>query len=129
MLLVIPALILVVPRSGTTGAAAVWAGLNAGYVIFGAPLSFRKLMPTEMGRWYLRDTAIPLASALGACLAVRAAATIAPSTRSVDVILLLAAGVTTLLSPPRPSSARRPSPCSAVPCRDGAAPDAPFALE
>ena len=98
ILLVIPALILVVPRSGTTGAAAVWAGLNAGYVIFGAQVSFRTLMPTEMGRWYLRDTAIPLASALAACMAVRAAGTIAPSTRMIDLILLIAAGVTTLLA-------------------------------
>jgi hypothetical protein len=76
----------------------VWAGLNAGYVIFGAQVSFRTLMPTEMGRWYLRDTAIPLASALAACMAVRAAGTIAPSTKAVDVILLIAAGVATLLA-------------------------------
>jgi hypothetical protein len=95
---VIPALILVVPRSGTTGAAVVWAGLNAGYVIFGAPVSFRRLMPTEMGRWYLRDTAVPLASALAACLAVRAAGTIAPSTKTIDVIVLIATGVATLLA-------------------------------
>jgi hypothetical protein len=95
ILLVIPALILVVPRSGTTGAAAVWAGLNAGYVIVGAPLSFQKLMPTEMGRWYVRDTAVPLASALAACLAVRAAGSIVPPSKPADTILLIAAGVAT----------------------------------
>jgi O-antigen/teichoic acid export membrane protein len=98
VLLVIPALILVVPRSGTVGAAAVWAGLNAGYVIFWAPLSFRKLMPTEMGRWYVCDTAIPLATALATCLAVRAVGTIAPATKPTDLLLLIAAGTATFLA-------------------------------
>jgi O-antigen/teichoic acid export membrane protein len=98
ILVVIPALILVVPRAGMTGAAAVWAGLNAGYVLIGAPLSFRRLMPSEMGRWYARDIVLPLGSALAACLAIRTAGSLAAPTKTVDFVLLFTAGVGTLLT-------------------------------
>jgi O-antigen/teichoic acid export membrane protein len=98
ILLVIPALIVVVPWAGMTGAAAVWAGLNAGYVLVGAQLSFRRLMPAEMGSWYVRDIAIPLASALAACLAVRAIGQVAEPTSVRDTVLLGVGGVGTLLS-------------------------------
>jgi O-antigen/teichoic acid export membrane protein len=72
ILVVVPALLLVVPRFGMTGAAGVWAALNASYVIVGAPLSFRRLLRSEQRTWYLRDLAAPSLAALAACGAVRA---------------------------------------------------------
>lgn len=70
---VVPALILVVPKFGMTGAAGVWAALNAFYVLVGAPLSFRRLLRGEQRRWYLRDLAAPIGAALAAGALVRAA--------------------------------------------------------
>jgi O-antigen/teichoic acid export membrane protein len=98
ILLVIPALLFAVPWAGTTGAAAVWAVLNAGYLLIGAPISFAKMMPKEMTRWYLHDLGIPLGSALVACLSIRAIGSIAIPLGLTDSIVLPAAVVTTLLT-------------------------------
>lgn len=70
---VVPALILVVPKFGMTGAAGVWVALNASYVLVGAPLSFRRLLRGEQHRWYLRDLAAPIGAALAVGALVRAA--------------------------------------------------------
>jgi O-antigen/teichoic acid export membrane protein len=70
---VVPTLMLVVPKFGMTGAAGVWAALNASYVLVGAPLSFRRLLRGEQRRWYLRDLAAPIGAALAAGALVWAA--------------------------------------------------------
>jgi O-antigen/teichoic acid export membrane protein len=53
--LLIPAIFLVTPYYGATGAAWVWALLNAGYVTIGMHYMYKKLLPTEKWRWYLHD--------------------------------------------------------------------------
>jgi O-antigen/teichoic acid export membrane protein len=49
---IIPAILWAVPRFGTIGAAWVWLGLNAGYVLVGMHFMHRKLLPGEKWRWY-----------------------------------------------------------------------------
>jgi len=74
ILILIPALIIAVPRAGIVGASAAWAGLNAGYVVFCAPPFFRRQLPNEMARWYSRDLLMPIGSAFAASIAVRVGA-------------------------------------------------------
>jgi O-antigen/teichoic acid export membrane protein len=72
MAAVVPALLVVAPSYGKNGAAAVWLGLNVGYICVYAPLSLRALMPNEIPTWWRRDLLTPLFTALIVCLAARA---------------------------------------------------------
>jgi O-antigen/teichoic acid export membrane protein len=96
ILLVVPALILVVPRAGMAGAAAIWAALNMGYVLTAAPLTFRRLMPGEMFSWYVHDTVIPLAAGFTVCLMLRAASPFDGTSATQQVILVLSSAIATL---------------------------------
>lgn len=60
----VPAILVFVPRYGPLAAAWVWFTLNAGYVLVVIALMHRRLLPTEMGRWYREDVAVPLALAM-----------------------------------------------------------------
>ena len=60
---VVPAILLTVPKFGAIGAAWVWVALNAGYVLLEISLMHRRLLPGEKWRWYREDVAIPLAAA------------------------------------------------------------------
>jgi O-antigen/teichoic acid export membrane protein len=55
VLVYIPCLFLVVPSFGSLGAAWLWAGINAFFIIVALPFMHRKLMPGELGRWYRQD--------------------------------------------------------------------------
>jgi len=59
----VPALISLSYLRGALGAATVWPALNLGYVIFMVPLMHRRLIPREMGRWYLEDVLLPMVAA------------------------------------------------------------------
>lgn len=63
-LLLAPALVVLAARYGTTGAATVWPALNLSFVIIMVPLMHRRLLRTEMGRWYREDVIVPAAAAL-----------------------------------------------------------------
>jgi len=65
------AIVLLVQRWGTVGAAASWIGLNAGYVLFEIPVMHRRLLRSEMWRWYIVDVALPLGIALPLLLVAR----------------------------------------------------------
>jgi hypothetical protein len=93
---VIPTLILVVPRVGVDGAAAVWATLNLGYFLVVAPLTFRRLMPDDLAAWYLRDTVIPFVTGFFACLIVRAAEPLLEAYKIYDLVLVLIGGSVTI---------------------------------
>jgi O-antigen/teichoic acid export membrane protein len=66
--IVVPALVLSVPHFGSIGAAAVWASLNMGYLIFEIPLMHRRLLKDFLRSWYFQCVVIPLAltTAIGA---------------------------------------------------------------
>jgi O-antigen/teichoic acid export membrane protein len=63
--LLLPAILLIVPRYGAVGAAATWLVLNCGYLLFTVQLMHRRLLPAEKLRWYGRDVARPVAVAFG----------------------------------------------------------------
>ena len=62
--IIVPLLFWLVPLYGAKGAAWVWLGINASYIIVSIPLMHRKLIPTEKWRWYLQDITLPLLAAI-----------------------------------------------------------------
>jgi hypothetical protein len=58
--LIAPAILWVVPRYGSEGAAWVWVSLNAGYVLLGIHFMYRKILTSEKWRWYSQDVIKPL---------------------------------------------------------------------
>lgn len=69
--LLVPMLFLVVPRHGGIGAAWVWVGLNAGYMLIGIHFMHLRVLPWEKWRWYGRDVIAPASAALATALACR----------------------------------------------------------
>ncbi|MFZ4688903.1 MAG: lipopolysaccharide biosynthesis protein [Polymorphobacter sp.] len=61
----VPLLLWAVPVYGPVAAAAVWVCINIFYVLVQIPLMHRRLLPGELGRWYLFDVAMPVAAAAG----------------------------------------------------------------
>jgi len=57
--LAFPALIFMATTYGAIGGAAVWAGLNALYLLVGIPVTHRKLLPGATHEWLLHDVAMP----------------------------------------------------------------------
>lgn len=69
--LLVPAIIVTVPRYGALGAARVWVVLNLGYLLFEIPLMHRRLLRAEKWRWYREDVVFPLAAAAATVLLCR----------------------------------------------------------
>ena len=63
--LLVPAIYLGVSKFGALAAAIIWIFLNVGYIIVAVPLMHRKLLRTEMWRWYVQDISVPAIAALG----------------------------------------------------------------
>jgi len=57
--LAFPALIFMATTYGAIGGAAVWAGLNALYLLVGIPVTHRILLPGATREWLLHDVAMP----------------------------------------------------------------------
>ena len=64
IIVLVPAILLVVPKLGAIGAAWIWVTLNVGYLLFYVLLMHRRLLPSDKWRWYSQDVGIPLATAL-----------------------------------------------------------------
>jgi O-antigen/teichoic acid export membrane protein len=64
ILLVVPVLLVVVPKYGAMGAAWTWLSLNVFLVIAVIPRLHRRLLTAEMKRWWLQDVTFPLLAAL-----------------------------------------------------------------
>lgn len=62
VIVLVPLLILITPYFGPTGAACVWVGLNAFYVIFAAQLMYQKILASEKWPWYINDLLQPLST-------------------------------------------------------------------
>lgn len=60
VLVLVPALFWSASNYGAVGAAWVWLGLNLGYVTLGVPLMHRKVLPEEIGKWFMNDLVSPL---------------------------------------------------------------------
>ena len=68
----VPMLLWLVPSYGGRGAAMVWIVINAGFLLFQAPVMHRRILPGHLARWYAIDLAVPIAAA-AAGMAVAAA--------------------------------------------------------
>jgi O-antigen/teichoic acid export membrane protein len=65
--LVVPALVLAVPRFGMTGAAFVWLVLQGLLLLVLAPLVLCRIAPGHMSNWITRDCILPIAAAAASC--------------------------------------------------------------
>lgn len=59
VMLLVPAILILVPRFGMEVAAIVWVFLNLGYVVIQAPLMHRNILKGELRSWYARDIGLP----------------------------------------------------------------------
>lgn len=60
VLVLVPSLLIVVPKYGGAGAAILWVLLNLGYLFLGMHFMFSRMMTEQKLRWYLTDIALPL---------------------------------------------------------------------
>ncbi len=58
--IIIPAILLVVPRYGAIGAAWIWVALNAGYLLIAVHFMYRRLIPDQKWQWYRESVVSPL---------------------------------------------------------------------
>jgi O-antigen/teichoic acid export membrane protein len=72
VVILLPAIMLTVPRAGAEAAAWIWICLNAGYVLMQIPLMHRRILKGEMRSWYLRDVGLPAVVAFGTGLILTA---------------------------------------------------------
>ena len=49
---------------GAAGAATVWVALNGIYMLVGVPLTHRRLLRGEAGRWFVEGVVMPLSAVL-----------------------------------------------------------------
>ena len=57
--LLVPALLVAVPRFGPVGAAAVWIAINCTYLVVTVPIMHRRLLRGNLARWYVADLILP----------------------------------------------------------------------
>lgn len=57
---ILPVLLIFVPRIGPIAAAAGWIAVNLGYYLFEVPLMHRRLLKGQMWQWWLTDTLLPM---------------------------------------------------------------------
>jgi len=72
---IVPAIVVLTSRYGGIGGAAAWVLLNGVSMMIGVPLTHRRLLKGEAGRWYLTDLMLPAAGALFVVVAGRAVVT------------------------------------------------------
>ena len=70
VVLVVPGVLLAVPRYGAVGAAWVWLGLNLGYITIVATVMHQRLLIGAMPRWYRGAVTYPLAAGVAAGLVI-----------------------------------------------------------
>jgi O-antigen/teichoic acid export membrane protein len=64
VLVLIPLIYLVAPKYGAEGAAWIWLGLNAGYVLITTHFMHRRLLQNEKWSWYFDDVCLPTFGAI-----------------------------------------------------------------
>ncbi len=69
--IIIPAILWVTPRYGAQGAAWIWVCMNAGSVMIGIPLMYRRILTGEKWRWYRQDILGPLLPAVTVTALIR----------------------------------------------------------
>jgi O-antigen/teichoic acid export membrane protein len=99
----LPLMIWAAGHHGAVGAAGVWTLLNLAYLIVGVPLTHRRLLVGEAGRWMVADIGLPMVGALSVVVVGRL---VAPEPASsvealivVGAIAIVAVGVALALAP------------------------------
>ncbi|HYM11511.1 MAG TPA: oligosaccharide flippase family protein [Bryobacterales bacterium] len=72
-IILVPLTIVAVVHSGAVGAAVIWLVLNVGYIFISAPVMHWRLLPGQLGAWYLEDLGRPLLASLMPVLLARMA--------------------------------------------------------
>jgi len=89
---------------GAIGAAVVWLVVNCGYILISQPLMHKRLLKTELFRWYWRDTIIPICPPLVTVLIIKFVLIYFLPTFSVNIYVIgfacIATGGISLLSMP-----------------------------
>jgi len=68
ILLIVPLLILIVPKYGALGAALIWVGLNIFYIFGAVNIMFNYILKGERYAWFINDTFKPIFAATLAAL-------------------------------------------------------------
>lgn len=71
VIILVPSLVLIVPKYSSIGAAWIWVALNIGYFVFFIPAMFSKIIKTEKWAWYFHDVLSPVALSFFALLIFR----------------------------------------------------------
>ncbi len=71
IILLVPLMIFTVKSYGVIGAPIVWIILNAGYLFIMIPLMHRRLLTTDMMKWYFHDIVAPLSIIASIVLVLR----------------------------------------------------------
>ncbi len=67
----VPTLLVAVPRFGPVGAAAVWVAINCTYLLVTVPIMHRKLLSRELARWFIADLILPAVAAIAIGMPMR----------------------------------------------------------
>ena len=71
VMLIVPAILVVPPRYGATGAAWVWSILNLGYLLIAARLVFTRILKNQKSNWYFQDVIKPLLACTSLALTLK----------------------------------------------------------
>ncbi len=82
-LIIVPALLIVVPKMGAEGAAIIWLSLNCGYLLLSSPLTFNRVLVGEKRNWYVNDLFRPSLAIFLTCLGFSFLAPVAYDSRVV----------------------------------------------
>jgi O-antigen/teichoic acid export membrane protein len=88
VVLLVPTIYIGVSHYGAIAAATAWMMLNVGYVTVGMPFMHRRLLRSELRRWYLKDIGGPLVASVAVAGLARVLAP-APSTNARSESLLM----------------------------------------
>ena len=95
VVVIVPAIIWVTPLYGAVGAAWIWIGLNACYLLIGIHFMYRHILSTEKWRWYFQDIFMPIIAGISVVIFLESIWTFKSSNLS-DASLLILAGFVAL---------------------------------
>jgi O-antigen/teichoic acid export membrane protein len=98
VLIVIPAILLTVPKFGAIAAAWVWVALNTAYILIGAQLMYRRIMSTDKKRWYFQDIVLPLGASAILSLLIKSVYPLSEGSPLADSVLLICLFATAVAS-------------------------------
>jgi len=97
-ILLIPLLLVLTKKYGAIGATSVWVIVNTGYILISQPLMHRKLLKTELFRWYWKDTFLPMLPPMAAVILIKLVIIYTLPGIALNFITLAGIGVVVFLS-------------------------------